>query len=162
MRPTTWGLENGGFSALAAGSITVIDLGADLRTILGVNHLQRYTITHMIGTIFFRADAVPSSDVVQEIAFGIAVFPDSMPGANHPTPRSDNYDWMWQETLRWVPWTVEASAGVFRQLMNSVPFETKTQRVMKGMESRLELVVHNVTGEAKSADIHLRNLWRLP
>jgi len=162
MRATTWGLEADAVTALAAAASTTIDLTADYRTELGVNHLSRYTITRVIGSIFFRADDVPAGDIVQEVSFGIGTFDENTPQASHPNPRTDNSRWMWQRTVRWVPWTVEASAGVFRQLINEVQFDIRTQRIIRGTETNFELVIANITGEDISADVRCRTLYRVP
>jgi len=162
MRATTWGLEAGGFTGLATGVIAANDLLQDYRVELGVNHLARYTITRMIGSIYFRSEAVPSTDTVQEAAFGIAIFDENLTDTNHPNPRTDNAHWMWQQTVRWVPWTVEASAGVFRQLLQVLHFDIKTQRVLRGTEHRLELVTANIGPEDLAAEIRVRTLLRVP
>ena len=161
-RPTTWALEAGGFTGFAGPAVTTVDLTADYRTVMGISHLARYTVTRMIGTISFRADDVPAGDTVQEAAFGIGVFDQNLTSGAHPNPRTENKNWMWQQTVRWIPWTVEASAGVFRQLLQNVYFDIRTQRILPGTESRLRLVVANVVGEDLSADIRLRTLLRLP
>ena len=162
MRATTWGLEAGGFTGLVAAATTQVALQSDYEVSLGLTQLARYTITRMVGAIYFRADAVPASDIVQEAAFGIGVFNENLPAASFPNPRNENANWMWNLTYRWVPWTVEASAGVFRQLLNVIPFDIKTQRILRGTESQLQLVVSNIIGEDLDVEIRVRNLWRVP
>ncbi len=162
MRATTWALGAEGFSALAAGATSALQLLLDYQVTVGVTHLARYTVTRIVGSVYFRADAVPASDVVQESAFGIGVFDVNLPGTSHPNPRNENAQWMWQKTVRWVPWTIEASAGVFRQLIMEIPFEIATQRIVRGTETRLMFVTSNVIGEALSADVRTRTLLRLP
>ncbi len=162
MRATTWALEANGTSSLAAATKTRFDLLADYRTELGVNHLARYTVTHIIGQVYFRANDVPSTDSAQELALGVIVGDENIPGGSDPSPRTDNANWMWQHTILWVPWTIESSAGVFRQLTQSIAFNIRTQRILRGTESVLRLVVHNVGGEALSVDVRSRTLLRVP
>ncbi len=161
-RKTVWYVEAGGEAAQASGATDLADLLADARVTVGILTFRGHTVTRIIGDIYFRADAVPSGDNPQEVAFGIAVFNSNFPAGNHPNPRNENTDWMWQRTIRWVPWTVEASAGVFRQLMQVVSFDIRTQRVLRATEDRLELVVSNIGGEAITWDVRCRTLLRSP
>ena len=160
MRTLSWYLEAQGSSNVAASGNTVFDMLQDAKATVGVNAFNGATVTRIIGDIYWRANDVPSLDNVQEVSYGIGVFPDSMSVGNHPNPRSDNYDWMWQKTILWVPWTVESSAGNFRQLIQVVHFDVLTQRRLKGTEARLELDIHNSGGESLSADLRCRTLVR--
>jgi len=161
-RRTQWFVEAGGLAALATGVTDLMDLLADARVTVGINTFSGHTVTRMIGDIFFRADDVPATDIVQEVAFGIAVFNSNMRAQDHPNPRNENTNWMWQKTVRWVPWTIEASAGVFRQLIQVISFDIRTQRILKATEDRLEMVVSNVGAEAVTVDVRVRSLLRAP
>ena len=162
MRTVSWGLEAAGISGQTTATTDAFDLLQDLRTELGTNHLMRYTITRMIGDIYFRADTIPTLDNVQEVSFGIGIFNENLTDVNHPNPRTENANWMWQKTILWVPWTVESSAGVFRQLQQVVSFDIRTQRILRGTEDRLELVIANTGSEDVSSNWRLRTLVRHP
>ena len=163
MRRTLWGLAEEATTGLPTGNITALDLTQDLQARMGIVSMNGYTVTRIIGSIFYRSNDVPSLDNVQQAAFGIGVFDSNLPLNTHPSPRTEDADWMWQYTPLWVPWTIEASAGSFRILMNEIRFDIKTQRVLKaGTERRLRLVILNVGSEGIDVNLRCRTLLRAP
>jgi len=164
MRITQWGLSVEGDSNVGGGDTTsVLDLDVDFRTTRGLASLPGFTVTRTIMDIYFRALAVPSLDSVQEVALGIALFPTNLPTINHPSPRSENWDWVWQKTILWVPWTVQiANEGVFRQLMQSIRIDTDIARRYRSEEQTYRLVINNIGGEDISVDERARILYRAP
>ena len=161
-RNLQWYLGAEGLSGLLTGNTGVLDLLADARVDLDTGSFGGSTVTRVIGDIHFRSNTVPSGDNVQESSFGIAVFNENLPTINHPNPRTENHDWMWQTTPMWVPWTVESSAGVFRILMQTLHFDILTQRRLRNTEERLEMVVHNTGSEGIDVNLRIRALLRAP
>ncbi len=163
MRQTMWGLSVDGETGVTTGQTRIIDLTEDFQARMGVVSMNGYTVTRIIGQVSYRSGAVPSLDNVQECAFGIGVFDANLPTANHPSPRSEDSDWMWQYTPLWVPWTVEASAGVFRILINEFQIDVKTQRKLKaGTKKRLRMVINNIGSESVDMNLRVRTLLRAP
>ena len=162
MRRTMWALERDGRS-VNSGVTAAIDLTQDFQSRMGVVSMNGYTITRILGQLTYRSQNVPSGDNVQECSFGIGVFDANMAVTAHPNPGSEDADWMWQYTPLWVPWTIESSAGVFRILMNEIPIDVKTQRVLKaGTEKRLRFVISNVGSDPIDMNIRTRTLLRAP
>ena len=126
VRRVSWYSSTFGFSGLATGVTRRDDMLADAQTALGVASLDGYTITRIIGELTFRSGAVPGGDNVQEMGWGISIFDENLPAASLPSPITDNAPWMNVYAPLWVPWTVEASAGVFRQLMNVYRVDIRT------------------------------------
>jgi len=145
-RRTQWFTEADG-QTVGTGTTANFDLLADAEVAKGIN-FAGWTVTRVIGSIFLRSLVVPAADTIQEVAFGMGVFTQNLAASSHPNPRNENHNWMWWRVIRFVPWTVEASAGVFRQLMIELPFDTRTQRILKSTEDRLEMTISVIQSES--------------
>ena len=164
MRTTTWAVGSEGVASVAAsGGNSQVDLLADYKGTLGVSHLTRYTVTRIIGQVSWRCVDLPSLDSVQQAAFGIRMQDENVGVTSSPSPFGENAFWMWQYVPLWVPWTVQiADSGSFRQLLQTMHFDIRTQRVFRGTESKLQFTMNNLGSEAISVDVRTRTLLRLP
>ncbi len=164
MRTLTWGVGAEGIASVAGGGgNSSLDLLADYKATLGVSHLTRYTVTRIIGQVYWRALTLPSLDDIQQTAFGIRIQDENVGATSSPSPVGENANWMWQQVPLWVPWTVQiADGGAFRQLLQVLHFDIRTQRIFRGTESKLLLTINNLGGEAISVDVRTRTLVRIP
>ena len=116
----------------------VLPLTANYESITG-KVFGSLTVLHIIGTIHVRQD-LPSNEL-QQVWFGIGVFPKNMLAAQHPDLQTEGFDWMWSAFHSQAGVAGDSTAQVNIMPAEHLLVDVRAMRSLKHHEDQLVLVM---------------------
>jgi len=144
---------------LAAGTTQLSDLGADVRTSLGISNLGGYTEVRVLGTITYLPDTPVDdiSNVAVGIARGSEAAVSAIAGIQDPTGNGGDWQYLTQRYV--IGNAVEVASGVFVPLGASWDLDMRSGRKMA---EDFTLYIAMQTEVASLMGVSLRSLWLYP